>query len=892
MAVFEHAVQQNQTQAFDVDLYNTLLRSLSYAGNTQDGLYIYEHLENAKAVRPNGQTFAMLMSMFGTAGDLKAVRECFQEYRTIHRALPKHDATFVYNALVFAHVSAGDLEGALRVVEDTMVKDRVPVTIASYNKILHRATVDNKLALVTELLSKLKSNDHLPKPDANTYGMLLTAYSRLNRLDLAQDAFEELLALPLHRQYGHITEYVSACLNQREYARSMDVVRAMATHGLDLHVNLCCKVLSSHVDGGDMAASVMTAKELLQIYGKTSYITASSPLVTMALSVAERSTSLVGSLDILRVLNFYSVKANKDVSHTILKLYAEAKTDPATWSDFVNYSTESSFFSLYDAAFKGSSSREEFSQVVFSLLDDMHALNLTSHPSLYIRVSTRLNRYGAVEDDARWKAKFEEYYPDMQALDSTKASAVTTATEAAATTNTTPSSNSLTKADMLSGEALKIALGGDFDSALKMMKDKIMDQGMIPTPEAVRDMIQLSNKSNLLTTTTAIYNLVADSYSHQLEPASRRASAMYTLHNSMLIAHARQMDLPMAKLYYDKLRQAGMYPDGDAYGCLLTCTANDTTDESLDAMVIYEEAKKHKVRPTVYFYNVIISKLARCRKMDQALELFKEMRELGVMPNSVTYASVISACIRCSSETRAVHYFEEMTQLPRYQPRIGVYNSMIQFYVQQRTDRDKALDYFHLLKQANLVPSAHTYKLLIEAYANIPAFDMVAAHNLLGEMKKRYGLNPTANHYATLMKSYGCFHRDVDSAQAVYSDMLKQKIKPNELVYQAMIETYIDNNRMPDAEKMYATMAVPSSPYIENLFIKGYGLEGNVDKAEQVFDRMDVVVREPSTYEAMVKVYMEQKQVEKANHVLEMMTGRDFPAKVVDAVALLINPTH
>ncbi|KAI8097313.1 uncharacterized protein BX664DRAFT_326098 [Halteromyces radiatus] len=911
VAIFEQAVQEKSTQAFDVELYNNLLRGLSYVGNTQDGLFIYEQLENDR-VRPNGTTFAMLMSMFGTAGDLTAVRECFKEYKSMSRILPTHDPSYVYNALVFAHVNAGDLNGALRVVEQTMIKDGVPVTISPYNRMLYRACMDNNMEFVSKLLEKLSTSEHLPKPDANTYGLLLSTYSRMKDLDKAHDAFENLLKLNLRRQYGHLSEYVNACVNEQQYNRALETVRAMSSHGVELDTKVCCNVVSGYVKLGDMKQAADVVKEVLRMHSKTTFIRQNSPLVALALEIAGRSDNLVDALDILRFLNNYSVRSTPQTSAVLLQLYDQAKANPTTWQEFVNYCTDRSFFTLYEAAFKRKSTSEDFCNSVFTLLNDMHALNMNSNPSLYIRVSTRLNKYGRVEDEARWKKTFEEYYPNIQEqidqAPSTTTTSSSSATPALSSASSVSSESTVskfpfdsTKVDILSGEALNMALRGDFDKALDMMKEKIINQGMVPTPETVRDMIQHANKLNQLDTSKAIYNLVEQPF-RQMDP-SRRQHALNILNNNMLIAYARNMDLGMAKVYYDKLRAANAFPDADAYGCLLSCTANDTTDESLDAMVIYEEAKRHKVRPTVYFYNVIISKLAKCRKMDQVMALFKEMKDLGVSPNSITYAGVISACIRCSAESRAVYYFEEMTRLPRYQPRIGVFNSMIQFYVQQRNDRDKALEYFQLLKQSNLTPSAHTYKLLIEAYANIPAFDMVTAHNLLTEMKKRYGLDPTATHYATLMKSYGCLHRDVTSAEAVYKEMTKAGVKPNELVYQALLDTYINNNKMTQAENLYKDMTdanVQSSPYIENLFIKGYGANGEVNKAEEVFNKMkdnqqsennNNVIREPSTYEAMVKVYMDHDQVTKAKEVVNMMKQRDFPIKVVDSVLLLTEDT-
>ncbi|CAO3618745.1 unnamed protein product [Cunninghamella blakesleeana] len=903
IAVFEHAVQEKSTQAFDVDLYNNLLRGLSYVGNTQDGLFIYEQLENSR-IRPNETTFAMLMSMFGNAGDLKSVGECFKEYKSVSRGLPTHDRSYIYNALVFAHVNAGDLDGALKIIEQTMVNDRVTVTISPYNRILYRACLDGNMDLVTELMNKLKSNDKLPKPDANTYGLLLSNYSKMMNLDRAKEAYNELLKLNLNRQYGHLSEFVTACIadNQRDFA--MDVVRQMSTHGLELDSTLCCKVVNSFVQTGDYIKSADVVKEVIQLHAKSNFIKFDSPLIKAAFNIAHESNDLIVSLDILRILNNYSIRTTPTLSSTILDLYRKAKNDPATWNEFKDYCNERTYYTLYETAFKTQLSGEQFSKLAFELLNDMHQFNIGSNSSIYIRVSTRMSKTGCLEDEAKWKQLFVSYYPTVQeqlnqltSPLSSSASITSTSENASVSSVSTSSSYDLATRDLLSGEALSLALRGNYDNALTVLKEKIIDRGLVPSPEAIRDMIQTANKLGKLEVTTAIYDLVNEPF-HQLE-STQRNHALNILNNNMLIAHARKNDLTMAKVFYDKLRANGVYPDADAYGCLLTCAVTDTTDESLDAMVIYEEAKKHDVKPTVYFYNVIISQLSKCRKLEPALLLFNEMQELGIQPNTVTYSSVISACIRCSSEARAVHYFNEMIKLPRYQPRIGVYNSMIQYYVQQKNDREKALEYYHKLKKANITPSAHTYKLLIEAYANITPYDMITSHGLLSEMKKKSNIDPTATHYATLIKSYGCLHRDVKSAQAVYNEMNKANVKPNELVYQALLDTYIENSKMSDAEQLYQDMLssnMPSSPYIENLFIRGYGEQHQLEKAEEVFNQrltnekkseMDIV-REPSTYEAMVKVYVEHNQLDKANEVLNLMKLRDFPVKVVEGVSILL----
>ncbi|KAI8891401.1 hypothetical protein K501DRAFT_281424 [Backusella circina FSU 941] len=895
LALFNKAVNEKLTQDFDIDLYNRLLRGLSFKGNTTDGLYIYEHLEKAHNANPNGSTFAALMALFGSAGDLKAVQECFNEYKSLAKKLPHHDAAYVYNALVYAHVNAGDLAGALDVVENVMVKDKVNVTIIPYNKIIRNACYVGNMETVDKLVTKLETDGSLPKPDVNTYGILLSTYARMENFEKASKMYHSMLNLDLSKQYGHLANYVYACTGKKMADEAYSAVTAMREHGLDLDANLCKNVVLAFVESNRMLDAVEALKSLVSLHAKSTFVDENSPLAALALDLTLKCNNLTSAVSILQTLNIYSIRPTATVSAAVLQMYHDAKVDPNQWKKVSENLNSQSFQTLYETIFRSDSSPDMFCQSALDLLKDMHALNLTPPASLYVRVSARMKKYGEPTAEARWKEEFAPYLSAIseqikhdQELDKQVKN------NSGAESTGSPSIN--LESDMTSGEALKIAMGGHFDEAIDILNTKIVQKGKVPTPEVIRDMIQLSTKVGRLDAAEKIFATVDGSLSRLDRHHKNRT--VYMVYNAMLVAYARNSDLENAKVFYDKLRKHDLYPDGDAYGSLLACTANATTDESIDALAIYEEAKKHNVRPTVYFYNVIISKLAKCRKIEPVLQLFEEMKQLGIAPNSITYASVISTCVRCSSESRATRFFQDMISSPKYQPRIGAYNSMIQFYVQQRPNREKALEYFNLSKKFNLKPSHHTYKLLIEAYANIPAYDMLAAHKLLSEMYKRHGLKPTAIHYATLIRSYGCLHRDVKSAFAVYKEMKKAGIKADETVYQAILNTYIDNNDMKNAETLYKDMlseGTHSSPYIENLFITGYGNQKDVAKAEEVFNKMtdakmkkSDLVREPSTYEAMVQAYLNNSQEGKALEIIDLMRARDFPPKVVDGVAQLI----
>ncbi|KAI9495926.1 hypothetical protein BDB00DRAFT_810982 [Zychaea mexicana] len=911
MALFERAVSEQCTEDFDVELYNHMLSMLSSNGQTRDALYIYEQLESSKTVNPNSATFAMLMTLFGYAGDLSAVRECFNEYKAVRNLLPKHDPAYVYNAYVYAHADAGDLKGALNILESVMVKDRVRVTIVPYNRVLNGATMKNDLSLVDSLLTKLESNNSFPKPDANTYGILLGMYCRLKQLDKADIMYTKMLQYDISRQYGRLADYVCLLRAEKKPDQCLEVVKHMNEKGFELDVTMAREVVMGYLDTKETAKAVDALKTVVNVYASSSFITERSPLLDVVSEFTVKCNDLHSSVQAMRFMNKYGVKLDNRVAKAILEQYDAAKKSPQAWEAFTRDVNTRDFNTIYEATFKSDIRPNVFSERIFEVMNDMRSLNVEPTLNLYVRVATRFKKHKDVESDARWHKVFEPY---LAQLEQQKQSGVDTNQQQQLQQQHQHQQQTqqqqlgdkksgmsevegwTVESDLQSGAALDLAIQGNFKGAVETLDQQIVKKGHIPSPDAVRDIIQQATRQKNLQGAVQAYNVVIDSLMRL--PKNVQHRALQHVYNSMLVAYARVDDLPNAREFYDMMRQRNMIPDGDAYGSLLTCTANTTADESMDALDIYDEAMKNKVRPTVYFYNVIMSKLAKCRKIDHVLRLFDEMKKFGVQPNSITYAALISACIRCSSEARAERFFQEMLRSPKYYPRIGVFNSMIQFYTQQRPNRDKALEYYHLLQQYNLKPSGHTYKLLMEVYANIPPYDMLAAHKLLTDMTKRHGIKPGSSHFATLIRSYGCLHRDVSSAVAVYNEMHKAHVKPDEKVYQAMLNTYIDNNDMQAAEKLYQDMLASgahSSPYIENLFIAGYGSRGDVEDAEKVWQRMvDVkddkkpgaLVREPSTYEAMVKAYMANKQTDKALAVIEKMHNgkRNFPLKVIDGV--------
>ncbi|POG60753.1 hypothetical protein GLOIN_2v1710297 [Rhizophagus irregularis DAOM 181602=DAOM 197198] len=429
---------------------------------------------------------------------------------------------------------------------------------------------------------------------------------------------------------------------------------------------------------------------------------------------------------------------------------------------------------------------------------------------------------------------------------------------------------------------------------------KMLDEGLLPTPELVSQAIRNLGKIKELDKAKEIYNHALDF--HQKWKSPIRENTLHYARNSMLVAYSVNHNLECANQMYQEIVDSGRYPDANAIADYMICEGERDTDEASTAFKFYNEIKKRNIRATTYFYNVLISKLGKARKYDAVWEIFEEMKRLKIQRNVVTYGALIAACVRVKSEEKALSVFKEMESSERYQPRIGPFNTMMQFYTWDLRNREKALQFFEEIRKHKLSPSEHTYKLLIDVYATIEPYDMQLALSVFDLMKQN-GMEPQPTHYASLIYGYGVCQRNIPNALQTFTSMQEfHNVRPDENTYQALFDALIVNNRISEAEEYYDVMItqkdVKSTPYIENLFIKGYGQLGKWERAEIVFNNMidlndtsnsNRVPREPSTYEEMVKAYVISGQIEKAREVASILEHKDFPEIVKNNIANLLH---
>ncbi|KAI8984892.1 hypothetical protein BD414DRAFT_489615 [Trametes punicea] len=449
------------------------------------------------------------------------------------------------------------------------------------------------------------------------------------------------------------------------------------------------------------------------------------------------------------------------------------------------------------------------------------------------------------------------------------------------------------------------------------------DKGVYPRPIVVARLISALGRLGETDKIRDIYHAAQDVLASLEKSKQWQTSGWFLIEDHMVIGLAHAGDFEAAHVHKQRILQHGGVPSADAYGALIL-NVKDTTDDTSNAMALYQESQRFGVVPNIFMYNTVISKLAKARKADYALQLFQQMKVRNVQPTSVTYGAVIAACCRVGDATSAELLFQEMTTEPTFKPRVPPYNTMMQLYTHTKPDRDRVLYYYNALREANVQPTAHTYKLLIDAYGCIEPVELRAMQKVFEDLVADRNVSVQGTHWAALINAWGCVQKDLDQALKIFDSIATHPTTnphgppmPDAVVYEALINTLVTVRRMdlvPGFLDRMRSSGVHMTAYIANLLIKGYASVGEIERSREIFESLQdpqegvaalhnhtphqnksqatmlvpadaPVYREPSTWEAMVRAELGIGERDRAVVLLQRLQARMFPPAVYQRIS-------
>lgn len=450
-------------------------------------------------------------------------------------------------------------------------------------------------------------------------------------------------------------------------------------------------------------------------------------------------------------------------------------------------------------------------------------------------------------------------------------------------------------------------------------------KGLYPIPATIGRLINALGRLHEMEKVRKLYDTAQIVMAQLEDESSWQSSAWFGIEDSMVIACAHGGEMEAAFDHRARITSQGGTPTPDAYGALIECV-KDTTDDTSNAMNLYRESQAVGCVPNVYLFNVIISKLAKARKADHALELFQEMKAMGIRPSSITYGAVIAACARVGDTMSAEQLFIEMSEQPNFKPRIPPFNTMMQMYTHTKPNRERVIFYYNALLEARITPSAHTYKLLLDAYGTIEPVDAPAMDRVFHELENNKRVSIQGAHWASLINAWGCVRKDLNKAVEVFESIASHPSTrrsssplPDAVTYEAMINVLVTHRRMDLVPAYMARLeasGIHLTAYIANLLIKGYAAVGDIARAREIFESLEdpptgvaassnhvphsskspassspaspaagPCHREPSTWEAMFRAELGSGNRDNALSLLERLKARQYPPAVYNRIS-------
>jgi pentatricopeptide repeat protein len=171
---------------------------------------------------------------------------------------------------------------------------------------------------------------------------------------------------------------------------------------------------------------------------------------------------------------------------------------------------------------------------------------------------------------------------------------------------------------------------------------------------------------------------------------------------------------------------------------------------------------------------------------------------------------------------------------------------MMQLHLTTQPSRDLVLHYYNQMVQRGVAPSAHTYKLLLDAFGTLDPIDLPAMERVFANLCAEPNLAVQGTHWTSLIHAYGVIAGDVERAQEIFDSIATHPSLPvhgkiDPICWEAILSVFATHKLVDKMEEYWQKMqaeGIRGTAYINNMLIKGYANVGRIEDARKVFESM------------------------------------------------------
>ncbi|KAL8197951.1 hypothetical protein R6Q57_017945 [Mikania cordata] len=233
----------------------------------------------------------------------------------------------------------------------------------------------------------------------------------------------------------------------------------------------------------------------------------------------------------------------------------------------------------------------------------------------------------------------------------------------------------------------------------------------------------------------------------------------------------------------------------------------------------------------------------------------------------IVYRTLLANCVLNNDIKKAEKVFNKMKDLNLPVTAFAC-NQLLLLY--KRTDKKKIADVLLLMEKENVKPSLFTYRLLIETKGM--SNDIIGMEQVLETMKGE-GLEPDSRLQVVLARQY-IYAGMKEKAKGVLKEMEGNNLNENRRACSSLLLIYALLGSEDDVKRVWE--ACENNPRLEESMraIEAFGKLKKVEEAEAIFNQMLTKWKKLSAkqYTCMLKVYASNKMLLKGKEIVKQMS--------------------
>ncbi|KAL4586852.1 hypothetical protein LXL04_011497 [Taraxacum kok-saghyz] len=337
----------------------------------------------------------------------------------------------------------------------------------------------------------------------------------------------------------------------------------------------------------------------------------------------------------------------------------------------------------------------------------------------------------------------------------------------------------------------------------------------------------------------------------------------------------------------------------DIYVATSLLTMYSNFEDPMAALIVF----KHIHNRNIACYNAFLTGLLQNQNFQPVLETFKQMlQSSNQIPNPVTFLSVLSACsdlknlkfgrqvhgllVKLNLELNVLtgtalldmyskcgywHWAHDVFKSLEGVRTLITWNSMISGMM-MNGEIEIAVNLFSILESERLKPDSATWNCMINGFSK-------TQESFLFFKKMIETGEPPSTKSITSLLSACASTLTLSSGKEIHGYVIRNGIENDEFVTTALVNMYMKCGQPSRAFSVFNNLEIkPTDPVIWNAMISGYGRNGEIESAFDVFNWMlkENVKPNPSTFNSVLSVCSHGGKVEKSLEILRLLRSYDL----------------